>query len=164
MTLAMSLEDCLISCIRSVNHLMRTQPNFNFDFPFDKMSQVFLMDSKVQTVYVDVMYLLQRSQVEGELIKQIDNIIQHWCNELLEAKTLIRLIYLLPINDDFVAFARDVLFRATEESTNYEPVHKALSRFLCKFDRSKVDDMLDEISSVNNETCSAVMTVRVSET
>ena len=162
MTLAMSLEDCLISCLRSVNHLMRTQLNFNFDFPFDKLSQVFLMDSKVQTVYVDVMYLLPRSQVEEKLTNQIDSIVQHWCNELLEAKTLIRLIYLIPVNDDFVTFAHDVLFRATKDSTNYEPVHKALSRFLCKFERSKVDDILSESITTNNETCSAVLTVMVS--
>ena len=161
MTVAMSLEESLAACIRAVNHLMRTS-DFQIQLPYEKLAQVFLMDSQVQTAFVNVLYLLPRGQVQLELNKQLDTIVNHWCSELLDAKTLIRLVYLLAADTNFVPFARSVLLRQSETDTNdYEPVHAALARFLCKFERPLIDGMLDiewgEVS--NDEQCSAITTI-----
>merc|ERR1719480_356032 len=163
MTMAMSLEATLAACFRTVNHLMRTgNSDFQIELPYDKLAQVFLMDHQVQTAFVNVMYLLPRGRVQSELSKQLETIVNHWCNELLDAKTLIRLVYLIAPDLNFVPFARSVLFRQQSENQDHGQVHAALARFLVKFDRSLIDGMLDieEWGAITtDEQCSAITTI-----
>lgn len=164
MTLVMSLESSILSGLRALNHLMRIT-SMKAEFPLDRLAQVFVMDSAVQMAFVDILYLLPRDDIQERLAGQIDTVVQHWCNELLETATLVRLIYLVKVDEDFVNFARDILFRpiANPEVDNNAPfqsVHDAFSRFLCRFDKDVVDDLLSEkITSFHPELLSAAITI-----
>ena len=115
--------------------------------------------------FVDILYLLPRDEIQERLAGQIDTVVQHWCNELLETATLVRLIYLVKVDEDFVNFARDILFRPManpelDKNAPFQSVHDAFSRFLCRFDKDVVDELLsEEITSFTPELLSAAITI-----